>query len=346
LPCFWLFWAHTAHGGASPRWFTPLLLHFTSFGWIGVNLFFVLSGFLITCILLDSRERTDFYRRFYYRRALRILPAYALTILIYTIVFERNWQFVALTVVYLYNFASLFKVTGGYSVLWSLAVEEQFYLIWPTFIRRCRISVVAGTALTIVAICPAARALSIHLGYSTADAYTWFVADALALGGLIAVLLRHRDVNTRKIAFAGAGALLASATAVSIAAAIYRPLTRDTLPGAPLLYTCASVGSAGLILLFIASAQGRLRSFVQAAPLRFYGKISYGLYLSHSMVFWTLDRAWRPATSVNPLLRVCVGLAACTAIAALSRYTFEEFFLQLKDSSADMARRAVIQLDA
>jgi len=119
-----------------------MLVALTMSGWVGVNLFFVLSGFLITGILLDTKSRPDYYQRFYWRRALRILPLYyavllLLLILARTGLVHRNvsWSFLAVSAVYLANVASLLGVPMQYGVLWSLAVEEHFYLLWPAAVR-------------------------------------------------------------------------------------------------------------------------------------------------------------------------------------------------------------------
>ena len=139
------------HGFDSPgivwsRLTVPGRLFFTAClgGWTGVYLFFVLSGFLITGILLDSKPKPQYYRRFYIRRALRILPAFYLLLLL-LIVLPRTgwlahrrvgWPFVALSFLYLANVTNLFGVPGQYGALWSLAVEEHFYLVWPAVVRR------------------------------------------------------------------------------------------------------------------------------------------------------------------------------------------------------------------
>jgi peptidoglycan/LPS O-acetylase OafA/YrhL len=111
----------------------------TAGGWTGVNLFFVLSGFLITGILFDSKSRPDYYSRFYVRRALRILPAFYLLLLLLLVLprtglFEQRHvgrPFVVLSFFYLANMTAFFGVPGQYAALWSLAVEEHFYLVWP-----------------------------------------------------------------------------------------------------------------------------------------------------------------------------------------------------------------------
>ena len=105
-------------------------------GRLGVNLFFVLSGFLITGLLVDSKHRANFYSRSYLRRALRIWPAYLVTQSILAAAALVPMSFVVLSLLHLSNLTPLFGVAIAYPILWSLAVEEHFYLIWPWVVRR------------------------------------------------------------------------------------------------------------------------------------------------------------------------------------------------------------------
>jgi peptidoglycan/LPS O-acetylase OafA/YrhL len=122
--------------------FPKLFVAATLPGWMGVNLFFVLSGFLITGILLDTKSRADYYRRFYVRRALRILPLYYAVLLLLAILTrtgwvnrQASWAYLSLSFFYLSNVTELFGVLSQYTVLWSLAVEEHFYLLWPAAVH-------------------------------------------------------------------------------------------------------------------------------------------------------------------------------------------------------------------
>jgi peptidoglycan/LPS O-acetylase OafA/YrhL len=119
-------------GPKIPVW-EHLFLSTVSLGWAGVNVFFVLSGFLITGILLDSVGKPRYYSRFYFRRALRILPAYYLLIAVLVLVGRigfvtrrTSWAFAGLSVIYLSNITPLLGVARDYAPLWSLAVEEHF----------------------------------------------------------------------------------------------------------------------------------------------------------------------------------------------------------------------------
>ncbi|HEY1262282.1 MAG TPA: acyltransferase, partial [Terriglobales bacterium] len=144
----------------------------TQQGWAGVNLFFVLSGFLITGILLDTKERPRYYSRFYYRRSLRILPAYYALLLILLVVpltgwFANrhiSWKFVGLSAVYLSNVTTFFGVREQYGVLWSLAVEEHFYLIWPTAIKLLSKRGVLALGAMVLALVPLFRVVALKVG--------------------------------------------------------------------------------------------------------------------------------------------------------------------------------------
>ena len=139
--------------------FPKLFVAATLPGWMGVNLFFVLSGFLITGILLDSKPKADYYRTFYIRRALRILPLYYAVLLLLAVLArtgwvnrQASWAFLGLSFFYLSNVTVLFGVPMQYGVLWSLAVEEHFYLLWPAAVRslsRHRVAVVG----VVICIC-------------------------------------------------------------------------------------------------------------------------------------------------------------------------------------------------
>ena len=175
-----------------------MLVRVSAFGWTGVNLFFVLSGFLITGILIETRQRSDYYRRFYIRRALRILPLYYAILVAVAVVWQAglsdrpsSWAFLGLSSIYLANMTTLFGVAAPFGVLWSLAVEEHFYLLWPAFVRHPRRR---GCFCGSYGVCLASLLLRIaafRLGYNVFGYYTWLVCDGLAMGALLAVCVRH-----------------------------------------------------------------------------------------------------------------------------------------------------------
>ena len=320
----------------------------TMTGWLGVNLFFVLSGFLITGILLDSQRRTDYYRRFYLRRALRILPLYyavlvLLLLFVYTGLVPRHvsWAFVGLSAIYLANVTPLFGVPIQYGVLWSLAVEEHFYLFWPAVVRVLSRRRVLNCAFAIAAICLLLRIAYCALGFASGP-YTWLSADGLAFGAALAAIAREKG-NTRdavrrfaKFSFLACGALFAVGAPFGIF------LARHLL-GVTLRETAIDLFFAGLVASTLLVGTSKWRRLVDLRPFQFLGSISYGIYLLHMLIFEMvahLTRRFWPDLLPSAghfrlmLLQFCVAGPLTIAICYISRWYFEEPFLKLKDRNA------------
>jgi peptidoglycan/LPS O-acetylase OafA/YrhL len=326
-------------------------------GALGVNLFFVLSGFLITGILLDSQKRPDYYRRFYTRRALRILPAYYALLILLVLLHQVSAAFFGLSFVYLSNVTNLFGVSMDYHPLWSLAVEEHYYIVWPSVVRRLRPRFLALFSLAICVGVPIARALAFRSGhFQGGEWYTWFTADGLAEGSLLAIVLRSSI--SRKQATVGAALLLTLTAILLIAAAPFGMLSRQTLLGASLQLTLINTLFAGILVLFLVLGSGSLKALVNSSLLRFFGYISYGLYLIHLMIFHVYDKLMQSFwPSLQPsaehfgliMLRFVLGSAAAVGFAYLSRKYYEEWFLQLKERvapqpAADQPKNAPVNL--
>jgi len=309
-------------------------------GWMGVNLFFVLSGFLITGILLDSKDKPYFYRRFYTRRALRILPPYYLLLIVLLLMRSSSVAFVSLSFVYLANMTDFFGVACDYGPLWSLAVEEHFYILWPTVVHKVTARRLAIVSAAIVILTPALRATSFALGHrSGLDWYTWFVADGLAAGSLIAIVLRTR--SSRKQVWSLCWMLMASAGVLVAGGRPFGITTRNRLLGAGLQYSLITLVCAGILLMFLLAGTSRAKSFVNVVPLRFLGYISYGLYLNHFLAFRVYDlmcRRYFPSLLPSSghfalvLLKFALAGGGAIAVAYVSRKYYEERFLRLKDS--------------
>src|SRR6202045_3638349 len=180
-------------------------------GWMGVDLFFVLSGLLITGILLDTRQSEGYLRNFYARRCLRIWPLYYSVLLFMFVivpilrpseahtVFEARsspwWAYP----VFLQNFLIPIPTmaTGALGVTWSLAVEEQFYLVWPLVVRFCSEGQLRKIAIAVICISPALRFyLSQHqvIIYSN----TFCRLDGLMAGALLALVIRSVSFSPAK----------------------------------------------------------------------------------------------------------------------------------------------------
>jgi peptidoglycan/LPS O-acetylase OafA/YrhL len=347
------------HGFAyvvDPASFTGLAGQFmaaTSYGWIGVQLFFVLSGFLITGILLDSRTRPDYYRRFYIRRALRILPAYYAVLFILALLTQTSWlghhkvgvPFILLSVIYLSNVTPLFGIPVQYTVLWSLAVEEHFYLIWPTIVRRLSRRSLGFVAMGIFLASPIVRAVSMHFGsLGATNFYSWCNADGLALGALISIALRG-TLRRSLLWYLSVLAATGSAATLALGARI-GVLTSVSTSGFALRLSILNLGFAALLIITVLVGTSSKKSLVNVRLLQFFGQISYGLYLVHMLCFYAYDQlAGRFRVSLIPsnghcgsvVLRfVCAG-SVSIAVATLSRRYFEEHFLRLKDKLAEQS---------
>jgi peptidoglycan/LPS O-acetylase OafA/YrhL len=340
------------------------------YGYFGVDLFFALSGFLITGILIDSLRDEGYFRKFYARRALRIFPLYygvlgvclLLTHPLHLAWHGMNW----LLLFYLQNLrpAEIMQFTAGHGVnlyhFWSLAVEEQFYLVWPAIVFMVR----GRRALLWVTACGAIAALVLRcvLVGAGVSAYVLHVntacrADALLLGGLLAVLYRSASWDrVLKVAvggFLGLLAILLLGLALMDQLVVARP---PLLLAHPVLdvvwHGCLSYSvAAAMFTCLIACALrpgSRLQSFFQVAWLRFLGKYSYGLYVLHVFVLdlglplrdtilkWTHSKA--AAVGGAGILELAIAIA----LAWVSYHLYERPFLRMKHYF-DYSRRSLNQ---
>ena len=331
------FWSNGLTGLSG---FAKLFVNLTRVGWLGVNLFFVLSGFLITGILVDSKTQKHYYRRFYVRRALRILPAFYALLLVLCFIPSQSKTYLVLSFFYLSNLASPLGIPMTYAMLWSLAVEEHFYFVWPASVRLLSGRGLMICAMTIVCAEPFLRAWYFFRHWPEGSGYlTWLVADGLAMGSILAMAVRLPQFTRRRMALS-VFAAIGVAASMSLLGARYGILTQRRLLGAALLLTVAHLfflGALGLTLLLGTSGW---RKLVNVPILQFFGKISYGLYLVHWLFFAGYDaivgKYWPSAHlvwgSMEYLLLRFVCAAGLASIAALlSRRYFEEPFLRLKN---------------
>jgi peptidoglycan/LPS O-acetylase OafA/YrhL len=342
------------HG--AEHWF----LLITAPGWVGVNLFFVLSGFLITGILVDSRHRPDYYRNFYVRRALRILPAYY-SVLFLLLVASRSgmvmrhasWAFIGLGCIYLVNVSELFGVPTQYTVLWTLAVEEHFYLLWPTAVRQASRRWLPWICVAIIVVCPALRSFCYWRGYQYGAGYTWLVADGLAWGALLAWAARGRFSSRQSMLKFG---LVCASASVLIAVALlpYGMAQSGTYAGGVMRGSLINSFFAGVLAIALVNGTGAWKNLLHIPVLRFLGEISYGLYLIHMLAFDVVDRvlisrglrvSWASGGFGLILARFAAGSLLALGIAYISRWKFEERFLRLKDRLTERPRGHVSSLE-
>jgi peptidoglycan/LPS O-acetylase OafA/YrhL len=254
-------------------------------GQYGVHLFFVLSGFLITGILLDARERDGNHRawalrQFYIRRSLRIFPVFYATIAICSLVdlhpYRETWIWHASYLSNIYFFLRG-EWHGPISHLWSLAVEEQFYLLWPFLIvfapRRSLLPVICAAIL----FAPLFRSgiSSLYPSSSLGSLLMPGCLDSLGAGALTSWLFRSptcQNLNLTALVLTSVGILGYGATVVF---GCFENLR----------ITSYALACAGLVLASSAGFQGVIGSFLENRILRYFGRISYGIYVFHLLAF-------------------------------------------------------------
>ena len=312
-------------------------------GWLGVDLFFVVSGFLITSILLRTRERHDQLRVFWIRRALRILPlAYLYLFVLMGAAFSGadldELKNPRVAFMYFFYLANLRIAAGGWpagelAILWSLAIEEQFYAAWPLAVQRLSVSALLWVCGGLILSAPFVRWWVFDSHGSVATfVFTFCRVDALAAGAALAVLAQGRF---RAPALAACRALAAPAVLVLVAlcALPFGPSYPGHAPRLLSVLGYSLVAIAFACLVGVAVQPGRwARRVVTSRVLMWFGQRCYGLYLWHYIVGSTLYRMLGPA-SPRPLGyygSVAVWLAATMLVATLSWSLFEAPILRLK----------------
>lgn len=319
------------------------------YGWVGVQFFFVLSGFLITGILLDSREASNYFSTFYARRSLRIFPVYYLLLFIVILVSihdKANIDDLGYFIFYLQNFHLSYHYwvvafPGYMNHTWSLAIEEQFYIFFPFIVRYVKGRYLAGVCAFMVLI-------------ATLSRYTWsrFLPDnpiiwastlsnldLLSTGALIAIAIRKYDpIRIRNFLFVLSVVFLVA----------YTLFIRVFLHSNPVKTPFALTGAQGqaffvlllpviafTIVSLVSTRNLFIRVFFENKLIVYIGKISYGIYLFHLPCFAFIDAYFNHA--VHPLIRLggwgIFGLKIITAIfcAMISWHLFESKILKFKE---------------
>ena len=300
-------------------------------GWTGVNLFFVLSGFLITSILLEARAKPRYFRNFYGRRALRIWPVYILVLVVCYLnapwfIGPGVWDAIRTAPwwAYILFLQNLFHLALPPSVgpTWSLAIEEQYYFLWAPLVRILHRPWMLAAVLTCALVGSPLFRLT-HFTWIT-PTHTITHLDGIAMGSLLALGLYTLPLSRRTWQIMGLVAIPLGFIAAGTIAG-----------GTAFLDSALTTAFAGSVLAAIASTGARnpLNAVLRREPLAFYGRISYGLYMTHIMVFvffgW-FDAKMDQYGMVGNLAVVAFRLAACTAVASALWYGFESQVLKLK----------------
>lgn len=319
-------------------------------GWTGVDLFFVLSGFLITGILYDSKGKPGFFKNFYARRSLRIFPLYytALLVVVLAMPFFTNPELEgtenpAWISIFATNFVISAEGSGSFGVLdhyWSLAVEEHFYLVWPAVIFFLKRKQVMMVAVAVFLIAPALRIMTINGGDTlpiSAYMSTPMRMDSLAAGAFIALLVRGPKGME---GFLKPAMILACTTgALFLSMVLFRHSKS---------YDDLVIGTAGMSVLWaffgsvliLALKWKPLETIMRLPVLRWFGKYSFGLYVWHPIVFMLVyhndfARSLRSGGMASQMIATgTVALAVTFTITLLSWNLWEKQFLKMKSRFA------------
>jgi peptidoglycan/LPS O-acetylase OafA/YrhL len=322
-------------------------------GLLGVDVFFVLSGFLITSLLVREWEGTSTLslRLFYGRRALRLFPALAVAIL-FAVVLAQTGHAQAATgtvsgvpfvVLYVGDLARAFGwgQLGTLAHTWSLAVEEQFYLLWPPLLllllrRKTTYRSLALLLLGLALMEALFRAVLVLKGGNLAaiSASPFTRSDGLAIGCAVALLLTARGQKPFTVT---AGRLLRAATVVGVAATVWAVMRGSNANPATfeLGIPIAILAAAAAVVTTVGGCWPALTAVLEIPPLRWIGQRSYGIYLYHFPIFYALYT--ESAHPRNKLLAMGVSIA----VAAVSYRLIESPALRLKDRLRPAAVLAV-----
>jgi peptidoglycan/LPS O-acetylase OafA/YrhL len=335
------------HYGRSARsaGFQNYFLSASEFGWIGVDLFFVLSGFLITGILYDARGSGRYFRNFYARRSLRIFPLYFLALCV-VLALAAWWPGAGVWpdlnplwfVFYLSNVAMIAQTphdAGILSHFWSLAIEEHFYLAWPAVVLLATRRQLIAIAVGVVVVSLFARLLLRLSGAASPDTLyflTPFRLDALAVGAICSLAVRGRGGLAPLILPAWLAMLGGGAAVISIVL-FTRSYAASTGLMQTLGYTCLAVAFGGLLLIALSFKPA---NHVFSNPLmRWFGRYSYGLYVWHPIInvilFYTpLKAAMGVEGAVGNIVYLLFAFLLVIVVGLASYHLFEQPFLRLK----------------
>ncbi len=331
--------------------------------WAGVDLFFVLSGFLITGILLRAKDKPGYFTNFYMRRCLRIFPLYYGALIILFVIVPRFVPVDTADVKRIYDsqgwlwaysedFAIAFHNEDYFDVswlwvghFWSLGVEEHFYLVWPLLVFACSGRKLLWATIAFAASAPLVRVAMLAHGMAPHAVYTltFCRTDELAIGGLVAILARERTYESLA-RLARGGILIATVYFVSVVLIRQKPQWWGhwtTLgPGFSLL----GVGFAGAVVLAISPERTWIRRVLESRPLIGFGKYSYGAYVIHTPMQPVYLKLFPPrriaemasglghsgSRVVGLLGFASIGIAITMLLAIGSFFAYERPFLKLK----------------
>jgi peptidoglycan/LPS O-acetylase OafA/YrhL len=339
---------HSLNGLPGMTGMQRLALLLTNQGWLGVDLFFVLSGFLITGILIDARDSTHALRNFYARRVLRIVPVYVVFLLFSLWVAAAigtssadeaaqlhqtqlwYWSYSLNILIALRTWSAITFPTGH---LWSLAVEEQFYLLWPLAVLLMSPVALRRTALACIVGAELCRLGFVLAGFEGQVNFVLLPTrmDTLAAGAFLACAYRDPALWARVLRARQSLSLLA--LVLILATILYRN-TIDNQESFEQLVFFPAVVALGVVIVSSAAAGN---AWLSSRTLGFIAKISYGMYVWHLVVMRLILTKVSVPETTSPqawwiFYAVMAGGTICgtLVVAWLSWHVIERPFLGLK----------------
>lgn len=306
-------------------------------GWTGVDVFFVLSGFLITGILLSRKPSPKTLGVFVLRRTLRTWPLYFLILLSAFFSLRHsdtgahiNWM---QHVFFLQNYTAVF-VAKSLKPTWSLCVEEHFYLLWPFVVFLLPRRALPWLIAVLIAALPGLRWMGLHSGFTIKQLYTetQFHLDGLMAGSLIAVVLTRWQFRRRMLIGVGVLAMVAGAVASKIG--FWGNWNVGTGNNIIFGFTTVALTAGGVMMLLLSDSNSLLSRALAFAPVQYIGRISYGIYLLHDgflSVYVKHKKSLPGWVQQYWFIDIALRFALIILIAAISYACFESPILRLKD---------------
>ena len=321
-------------------------------GWVGVDLFFVLSGFLITGILIETRDKGRYFVNFYARRVLRIFPLYYGLLVVGVVVallmpsvsgsfwHEQPWLWTYTSNIPIGRADSFVAMKASwldYGPFWSLAVEEHFYLVWPFLVYVCPRKWLLRVCLGLATASIAARLVFVLTTLHMTSAYvlTPFRVDGLLVGSACAIVVRSERLFARVRRFAPA---LLAVTALGIAAFHFKTGWVRWNPAVPAFgFALLTTFGGAFVIVLADQSNRRIRTAMESSVLRFLGKYSYGIYAINLSVLQCLE-----PPLLGPVTRIChstmlgrlavriIQAGVTIALAWIIYNLYEKHFLKLK----------------
>ena len=323
-----VFFHHVCYTSIDPTKWGPgvrLLANVSAIGLSGVDVFIVLSGFHITSLHIEDRTDPAYYRNFYWKRALRILPLYAICLLAVYLFIPDSGRYVLLSALFISNFAHIFHVSSN-GPFWTLAIEEQFYLLWPTVVRRRTIAQLSHWALGIGIGAIILRLFAACFGHHNYY-FTFYHCDGLALGAYFACRFESRHQDSLSRIRAGLLGLLVSSVILFAAGALlpHGTPTREAFSAAA-LWTATTLVCGAIVGYLISHSGDRSLTFLRSGPLPFMGLISYALYMTHLYILQAYDHLRGPLIANDLtayLIRFFTVAAFTIGLCLVSRHLIE-----------------------